>query len=264
MRVVLGVEYNGSAYSGWQSQPDGCTVQDVLQLALSQVAGEKIVVIAAGRTDTGVHAQEQVIHFDTQANRPLSAWIRGTNALLPPDVAVIWSHPVDDEFHARFSAQARSYRYLLYCRPVRSALAHGRVGWYHQELDIDKMRLAAEFLLGEHDFTSFRASACQAKSPIKTLTQLEIQSIEGMIRLDLTANAFLHHMVRNIVGCLVYVGNGKYPAEWIKQVLDARNRSLAAPTFSPAGLYLRQITYDKKWALPQIDRILSNLHATKY
>lgn len=253
MRIALGIEYDGSAYCGWQSQPDGCTVQDKLQFALSQIAGEVITVIAAGRTDTGVHAQEQVIHFDTTTVRPLTAWVRGTNALLPLGVAVLWAHAVDDEFHARFSAQARSYRYHLYCRPVRSALLHNKVGWFHQQLDIDAMREAAQYLLGEHDFSAFRAAACQAKSPIKTLIQLNIQQRDGLISLDLTANAFLHHMVRNIVGCLVYIGKGKHPPQWMKQVLDGRERSQAAPTFSPSGLYLHSVVYDAKWGLPQLD-----------
>lgn len=252
MRIALGVEYDGSAYCGWQSQPDGRTVQDVMQLALSQIAGELVSVIAAGRTDTGVHALEQVIHFDTQALRPLTAWVRGVNALLPSGIAVLWAHMVDDGFHARFSAQARSYSYYLYCRQVRSALQHGKVGWFHQSLDIEKMREAAQFLLGEHDFSAFRASACQAKSPVKSLNMLDIQQQGEMIRLDLTANAFLHHMVRNIVGCLVYVGKGKHQPQWIKQVLEGRERSKAAPTFAPDGLYLRRITYDAKWGLPQL------------
>ncbi len=252
MRVALGVEYDGSPYAGWQSQPDGRTVQDVLQLALGRISGERITVIAAGRTDTGVHALEQVIHFDTCAVRPLTAWVRGVNALLPASVSVLWAREVDDEFHARYSARARSYSYYLYCRPVRSAVQHGKVGWYHQALDADMMREAAIHLLGEHDFSAFRASECQAKSPVKTLTTLSIQQNGDMISFDLTANAFLHHMVRNIVGCLVYVGKGKYPPQWINEVLHGRERSKAAPTFAPDGLYLRRITYDEKWGLPQI------------
>ncbi len=252
MRFALGIEYDGSSYCGWQSQPDGRTVQDVLQLALSQVAGETIVVIAAGRTDTGVHALEQVIHFDTQSKRPLTAWVRGANALLPSAVAVLWAHEVDTEFHARFSAQARSYSYYLYCRPVRSAIQYGKVGWFHQTLDLDKMRVAAQYLLGEHDFSAFRASACQAKSPVKTISCINIQEQSEYIRLDLTANAFLHHMVRNIVGCLVYVGKGKHPPQWLQHVLENQDRSQAAPTFAPDGLYLRKITYDAKWGLPQL------------
>ena len=252
MRIALGVEYDGSGYCGWQSQPDGRTVQDALQLALSQVASASISVIAAGRTDTGVHALEQVIHFDTQSVRPLTAWVRGVNALLPSGIAVLWAHAVADEFHARFSAQARSYSYYLYCRPVRSAVQHGKVGWFHQPLDIVKMREAAQYLLGEHDFSAFRASACQAKSPVKNLAMLNIQQQGNIMSLDLTANAFLHHMVRNIVGCLVYVGKGKHPPQWMQEVLQGRERSQAAPTFAPDGLYLRRIAYDAKWGLPQL------------
>ena len=251
MRVALGVEYDGSAYCGWQSQPDGRTVQDVLQNALSRIACEPIKVIAAGRTDTGVHAIEQVVHFDTTATRAVMAWVRGANALLPPGVAVLWAHEVADEFHARFSAQARSYRYNIFCRPVRSALQQGKVGWFHLPLDVSQMRVAAEMLLGEHDFSAFRASECQAKSPIKNIAQINIRQENGLITLELTANAFLHHMVRNIVGCLVYVGKGKHPPEWMLQVLASRQRSQAAPTFSPDGLYLSYIHYDAKWGLPQ-------------
>lgn len=252
MRIALGVEYDGSAYCGWQSQPDGRTVQDVLQGALSQIASEPIKIIAAGRTDTGVHAIEQVVHFDTQAHRPMTAWVRGANALLPSGVAVLWAHQVDQEFHARFSAQARSYRYNLYCRPVRSGLHHGKVGWFHQSLDVEKMREATQYLLGEHDFSAFRASECQAKSPIKSIAQIDIHQQNELIILDLTANAFLHHMVRNIVGCLVYIGKGKHPPEWMRVVIESRQRSQAAPTFAPDGLYLRRITYDAKWKLPQL------------
>ncbi len=252
MRIALGVEYDGSEYCGWQSQPNGRTVQDVLESALSKISCSTIRVIAAGRTDTGVHAIEQVVHFDTQAKRKITAWVRGTNALLPPGVAVLWAHEVGDEFHARFSAQARSYRYNLYCRPVRSALQHGKVGWFHLPLDVNQMRVAADMLLGEHDFTAFRASECQAKSPIKNIAKINIQQENGIIRLELTANAFLHHMVRNIVGCLVYVGKGKHPPEWMQQVLASRQRSQAAPTFAPDGLYLQHISYDAKWGLPQI------------
>ncbi len=254
MRIALGVEYDGSSYCGWQSQADGRTVQDVLQRALSQIACESISVVAAGRTDTGVHALEQVVHFDTHAVRQLSAWVRGVNAILPKNIAVQWAHPVPDEFHARFSAQARSYRYLLINRPVRSAIQHGKAGWFHAPLDVGGMREAAQYLLGEHDFSSFRAAECQAKSPVKNLAQLDIQQQGELITLDLQADAFLHHMVRNIVGCLVYVGKGKHPPQWLKGILESRNRNQAAPTFAPDGLYLRHVTYDAKWALPQISR----------
>lgn len=251
MRIALGVEYDGSQFFGWQSQPDVHTVQDALQAALSGIAGERIAIIAAGRTDTGVHALEQVVHFDTSVERPLSAWVRGVNSLLPQSVAVLWAHAVPEEFHARFSAQARSYCYLLINRPVRSAVKYGKAGWFHTPLDVELMREAAQCLLGEHDFSAFRASECQAKSPIKNLMQLDIARQGDMIVFDLTAGAFLHHMVRNIVGCLVYVGKGKHPPQWMQQVLQGRERSLSAPTFAPDGLYLRRISYDAKWGLPQ-------------
>lgn len=251
MRIALGVEYDGSRFFGWQSQAGGHTVQDALQSALNSIANVPVPVIAAGRTDTGVHALEQVVHFDAPVERPLSAWVRGVNALLPESVAVLWAHAVPDEFHARFSAQARSYRYLLINRPVRCAVQHGKAGWFHMPLDVEKMIEAAHCLLGEHDFSAFRAAECQARSPIKNLVQLDITRQGDMIVFDLTAGAFLHHMVRNIVGCLVYVGKGKHTPQWMKEVLESRNRSQAAPTFAPDGLYLRRISYDEKWGLPQ-------------
>jgi len=251
MRIALGVEYDGRPYCGWQSQAEGQTVQDAMQAALSQIAGAPISVIAAGRTDTGVHALEQVIHFDTQAERPLTAWVRGANALLPDSIAVRWAHLVPDEFHARFSAHGRSYRYLLINRPVRPAIQAGKAGWFHAPLDVAAMQAAAQCLLGEHDFSAFRASQCQAKSPVKTLNKLDIYLDGEMLLFDVSANAFLHHMVRNLVGCLVYVGKGKYSPEWLAGVLESRERRLAAPTFAPDGLYLRRIQYDAKWGLPQ-------------
>jgi len=181
--------------------------------------------------------------------------VRGVNALLPKTIAVLWAHFVPEEFHARFSAHARSYRYLLINRPVRSAVQYGKVGWFHAPLDIEQMREAARYLLGEHDFSSFRAAECQAKSPIKNLLKFDITRQGDMIIFDLTAGAFLHHMVRNIVGSLVYVGKGKHPPEWLKEVLENLNRKEAAPTFSPDGLYLCGVTYDAKWQLPQIIRL---------
>jgi len=253
VRIALGVEYDGSQYFGWQSQTSGRTVQDALQVALSGIANEHISVIAAGRTDTGVHALEQVVHFNTNVERPLTAWVRGVNALLPNSIAVLWAHPVPEEFHARFSAQARSYRYLLINRSVRNAVQHGKAGWFHAPLNVEKMCEAAQYLLGEHDFSALRAAECQAKSPIKNLAQLDIQKQGNTIILDLSANAFLHHMVRNIVGCLVYIGKGKYPPQWMREVLESHARSRAAPTFAPDGLYLRRVTYDAKWKLPQLE-----------
>jgi tRNA pseudouridine38-40 synthase len=190
MRIALGIEYDGSPYSGWQSQAEGITVQDTLQAALSEVAGEAISVIAAGRTDTGVHGIEQVVHFDTQVERPLQAWVRGTNALLPSSVSVLWAHTVPDEFHARFSAQGRSYRYLLLNRAVRPALQAGKMGWCHAPLDLTLMQTAARGLLGTHDFSAFRASQCQAKSPIKTLHQLDIRRVGDRLVCEVSADAF--------------------------------------------------------------------------
>jgi tRNA pseudouridine38-40 synthase len=252
MRIALGLEYDGSGYHGWQSQPDVANVQDTLQAALGGVAGERVGVLAAGRTDTGVHALEQVVHFDTNVERPLSAWVRGTNALLPGDVAVLWAHPVAAEFHARFSAQARSYQYVLVNRPSRVGLHHGKVGWFHAPLDVAAMKEAAQHLLGQHDFSSFRAAECQARTPQKTLHQLAIHQQGDTLIFDLTADAFLQHMVRNIVGCLVYVGKGKHGPGWLKEVLEHRSRTRAAPTFAPDGLYLKRIHYDPRWGLPQV------------
>jgi tRNA pseudouridine38-40 synthase len=250
VRIALGLEYDGAPFTGWQSQPHGNTVQDVLERALSSVAGIPIRTFCAGRTDTGVHALAQVVHFDTDVVRPESAWVRGVNANLPAAVAVRWAHPVGDDFHARFSAQARSYRYLLLNRPVRQALMHGRAGWYHAPLDVEAMKVASNCLLGEHDFSAFRAAECQAKSPVKVMQQLSIVRQDDLIVFDLTANAFLHHMVRNLVGALVYVGNGRHGPEWIEALLVGRDRAKAAPTFDAAGLYLVGVDYGPDWPLP--------------
>jgi tRNA pseudouridine38-40 synthase len=225
-------------------------VQDALEAALAAIAGSPISVTAAGRTDRGVHARLQVVHFDTDASRPDSAWVRGVNTHLPEGVAVLWSHPVDSEFHARFGARSRTYRYRLLNRPVRAALEAQYLGWFHLPLDVAAMRTAAAFLVGEHDFSAFRSSECQAKTPIRTIHQLEISREKDIIDFVLRANAFLHHMVRNIVGTLVYVGKGKHPPQWVQEVLDSRERSKAAATFGPEGLVLEKIEYDMKWGLP--------------
>lgn len=250
MRVALGVEYDGSAFHGWQTQPDGGTVQDALQDALAQIAGVPVNVVCAGRTDAGVHAIAQVVHFDPPVQRPLTAWVRGVNSFLPPAVAVHWAHPVEDGFHARFSAYGRRYRYLLINRPQRMGVWHGRAGWYHHPLDVESMQQAATHLFGGHDFSAFRAADCQAKSPVKTVRQADVRRFGEMIVFDFEAGAFLHHMVRNLVGSLVYVGQGKHPPEWIAQLLTAKDRRLAAPTFSAAGLYLAGVNYEAHWGLP--------------
>lgn len=249
MRIALGLEYDGQLFRGWQSQREGVTVQDTLERALSQIAAEPVRVVAAGRTDAGVHASMQVVHFDTKSQRPDSAWVRGVNACLPASLSVLWSRQVNEQFHARFSARGRRYRYVLINHPVRPALLHGRAGWCHNPLDLALMRQAASCLIGTHDFSAFRAAECQAKSPVKQLTQLDITVDRHLIYFDLRADAFLHHMVRNIVGCLVYVGKGRYPAEWLQQVLLGLDRSKAAPTFAPDGLYLCGVEYEAHWGL---------------
>ena len=249
-RIALGIEYDGSPFLGWQTQAGGGAVQDVLEPALSAIAAAPIGVTAAGRTDRGVHACGQVVHFDTEAVRPGGAWVRGVNALLPDTVAVLWSREVDEGFHARYSARSRTYRYRLLNRPVRPALGATRVGWFHLPLDVQLMREAASLLLGEHDFSAFRSSECQAKTPVRTLQALEVEAHGERIDFALRANAFLHHMVRNIVGTLVYVGKGKHPPAWAGEVLRSRERALAAPTFGPQGLYLERIEYDARWGLP--------------
>jgi tRNA pseudouridine38-40 synthase len=250
MKLAIGVSYCGAGLEGWQSQPSGNTVQDRLERALSEIGGERIALTAAGRTDAGVHASAQVAHFETNADRPELAWLRGANALLPDGIAVQWAVRVAEDFHARYSALARTYRYVLYNHPVRPALLAGRVGWFHLPLDLEKMRAAAISLVGEHDFSSFRSAECQAKSPVRVMRDCTIRVTGPYLIFDFTANAFLHHMVRNIVGCLVYVGKGKHPPAWIAELIAARDRRSAAPTFAANGLYLLRVMYDARWGLP--------------
>lgn len=250
MKWAIGVSYCGAGLEGWQSQPSGNTVQDRLEHALSEIGGGPIALTAAGRTDAGVHASAQVAHFETNADRPESAWVRGANSLLPPGIAVQWATPVAEDFHARYSAVSRTYRYVLYNHAIRPALLAGRAGWFHLPLDLEKMQEAARYLLGEHDFSSFRSAECQAKSPVRIMETAAIRAGGAYVFLDFTANAFLHHMVRNIVGCLVYVGKGKHPPAWMSEVLAARDRQRAAPTFAPDGLYLFGVRYDARWNLP--------------
>lgn len=259
MRIALGLEYCGTGFEGWQRQTHGRTLQDALEIAISQIAAEHVDVVCAGRTDTGVHASAQVLHFDTAAQRPLSAWVRGVNAHLPNGVAVTWAREVDEQFHARFSAKSRCYRYVLLNRPVRSALLNGRVGWYHAPLDVDAMAQATKLLLGLHDFSAFRAAECQAHTPIRDLKVAQVQRQGEWIVFDFEANAFLHHMIRNLVGALVYVGNGKHPAAWIGELLGLRDRRLSPPTFSPHGLYLAGVEYPDHWNLPSGGRIIAPL-----
>ena len=257
MRLALGVRYNGQAYQGWQSQLSGRTVQDKLEAALSRFAARPVSTLCAGRTDAGVHGLMQVVHFDTDIERTPFSWVRGTNRYLPADIAIQWAHPVPDAFHCRASALARRYRYELAQSPVRPSLDAGRVGWSMRRLDGDAMRAAALLLLGQHDFSSFRASACQAKSPVKTLRRVAITqhdvSPDGercRWQFDFEADAFQHHMIRNLMGCLVRIGQGDAPPEWMAEVLAARSRKVAAPTFAADGLYFVGPLYDAAWGLP--------------
>ncbi len=259
MRYALALEYDGGPFCGFQSQPSACAVQDALERALAAIAGEPLRVSAAGRTDAGVHATSQITHFDTRVLRPQVAWVRGVNAHLPPAVCVLWCCAVGDDFHARFAATARHYTYLLLNRPQRPGLAHGRVGWHHAPLDADAMRAAAGQLLGTHDFSAFRAAGCQARTPVKTLRRLDVTRIglardAALLRFDLCADAFLHHMVRNIVGALVEIGAGKREPGWIGELLAAADRSRAAPTFAAAGLHFTGADYDPRFGLPATRR----------
>jgi tRNA pseudouridine38-40 synthase len=254
MRIAIGLEYCGVPFTGWQSQPDGRGVQDALERALSAVAAARVRTIAAGRTDAGVHATMQVAHFDVDAARPSMAWVRGVNSHLPADVAVLWAQPVPGGFHARNAAVARRYTYLLANRAVRPALLAGRIGWYHRTLDVAAMAAGAALLVGTHDFSAFRAAECQAQSPVKTLSEALIASDGEHLRFEFRGNAFLHHMIRNIVGSLVYVGAGKHPPSWIAELLAGRDRTRAAPTFAPDGLYFTGADYDAQWSLPPTRR----------
>jgi tRNA pseudouridine38-40 synthase len=236
---------------GWQTQPGGGAVQDALEAAIAAIAGERSALTAAGRTDRGVHARAQVAHFDTVASRPLTAWVRGVNAFLPASVAVLWAQAVAADFHARYSARSRTYRYRLVNRPVRPALAARYAGWYHAPLDVAAMREGAKCLLGEHDFSAFRAAECEARTPVRTVHSIAIERAGDEIDFVIRANAFPHHMVRNIVGTLVYVGQGKEPPGWVAHLLASRDRAKAAPTFAAEGLYLERVEYDGSWGLPR-------------
>lgn len=263
MRISLAIEYNGAHFCGWQSQHNRCGVQDALESALQEIAGHSIRVHAAGRTDSGVHALSQVVHFDTETQRPDTAWVRGVNAKLPETVRVLWAKPINealqDEFHARFSAYQRSYQYLLFNQATKPALMADRAGWFHQPLNADAMQEAALYLKGEHDFSAFRAADCQAKSPIKQMHVAHIKSVVGGFIFEFTANAFLHHQVRNMVGALIYIGKGNYPPAFMQELLASQDRTLSPPTFSPHGLYLTGVGYDKKFDLPSTQRNLTVL-----
>ena len=250
MRIALGISYNGQSYQGWQSQSTGLTIQDKLEKALQEFTTHKVTTLCAGRTDAGVHGLMQVVHFDTPLERDMGSWVHGTNRYLPDDISVQWAQEVPPEFHARGSALSRRYAYILLESPVRPSLESGRAGWVYRSLDEEAIRKAAQHLLGEHDFSSFRASSCQALSPIKTMMRVDIHRHGPYWRFEFEGNAFLHHMIRNIMGCMVTIGQGFQAPEWMAAVIASKSRDAAAPTFSPDGLYFQGPVYDPQWGLP--------------
>lgn len=249
-RIAVGIEYDGSAYSGWQSQPHAPSVQAVTERALARIAAADVALVCAGRTDAGVHAQGQVAHFDTGAVRGSRSWVLGANSELPADVSLSWAIPVPDHFHARFSAQARSYRYVILNRTARSALHATRSAFVHRGLDAERMAQAATVLVGEHDFSAFRAVGCQAKSPVRRIEHLSVRRNGDWVVIEVTANAFLHHMVRNIAGLLIAIGKGDAAPAWAHEVLTGRDRTKSAATAPAAGLYLACVRYAPSFGLP--------------
>lgn len=259
MRVALGIEYDGSAYKGWQIQDNVPTIQARLEKALAIIADHPIKVHCAGRTDTGVHGMGQVIHIDTDATRSERSWIFGTNSNLPSDISVQWAREVDCKFHARFSAIRRTYRYHILNQTNRSALLADKVVWECRPLSLNRMKAAATFLVGEHDFSAYRSLSCQAKSPVRTVYRIDITQNGSLITLEIEANAFLHHMVRNIAGVLMEVGMGRAETKWARQVLEGKDRALGGVTAKPEGLYLIRVTYPDRYNLPVASNIESLL-----
>lgn len=253
MRIALVIEYDGSQYHGWQSQPGLRTVQSTLEAALNQVADHEMKLVYSGRTDTGVHATHQVVHFEPEKERNIRAWVHGTNALLPKDVCVKWGQEISSEFHARYSALSRRYRYVIYNAAIRPALLQRNVTWQYRRLNHMHMQEAAQTLLGKHDFTSFRAMDCNAKTPVRDVQAIEVFRRGDMVVIDITANAFLHHMVRNIAGVLMAVGTGREAVPWVQEVLDAKDRRRGAETAPPYGLYLVHVAYPENFELASLN-----------
>lgn len=251
MRIALVVEYDGSQYHGWQAQSGLHTVQQAVEQSLSKVADSPVTVVCAGRTDTGVHATNQVVHFDCDKERTIRAWIHGANSFLPKDVCVKWGKQMPDEFHARYTAESRRYRYVIYNGAIRPGLLRSGVTWQYRQLDHRLMHEAGQILLGENDFTSFRSVECQSKTPMRTVHQLQVSRRGDLVMIDITANAFLHHMVRNIAGVLIAVGSGKHSVSWVAEVLNAQDRKLGAETAPPYGLYLVHVSYPEHFAIFQ-------------
>lgn len=250
MRIALGIEYSGENYCGWQRQTHSPSVQENLEIALSRIAAQPIKVFCAGRTDTGVHATGQVVHFDMCGSRPETAWLRGANNHLPRDISILWALQVDDNFHARFSATSRSYRYIIQNSPTPAATLNSKVTWHRNPLDLEQMQNGAKYLCGENDFSSFRASSCQANTAVRIIRGIQISQHNQLIFIDIMANAFLHHMVRNIVGCLLRVGEGREKPEYVKNILALKDRTQAPETAKPNGLYLTQVGYPAQYLLP--------------
>jgi len=250
MRIALVIEYNGHNFFGWQMQENLLTIQGSLETALSQIADEPIKLFCAGRTDAGVHATGQVVHFDTHAVRQMRAWTFGPNALLPASIAVCWAQIVPDNFHARYTALSRRYRYIIYNYPARPAILAGRVAWYYDVLNIATMQQAAHYLIGEHDFSAFRSAQCESKTSMRNVQSLSIVRCDPYIIFEVTANAFLHHMVRNVVGTLLEVGAGFKEPEWVQAVLQSKDRRMAGATAEAAGLYLTEVTYPLPYIFP--------------
>jgi len=250
VRLAVGIEYAGTRYAGWQRQPHATSVQAEVERALGLIAAHPIEIQCAGRTDAGVHALGQVAHFDTDAVRPLRGWLIGVNGELKPDVALSFVVPVSDDFNARYSARARTYRYLILNRPTRAPLLDERAYWRHGALDVPRMHAALQALVGEHDFSAFQAAECQAKLPVRTMRSITVERTGDLITIEVTANAFLHHMVRNIVGSALKVGLGERPVDWIAEVLASRDRRLAGATAPPGGLYFARVEYPEHYGIP--------------
>ncbi len=252
-RIALGIEYNGQGFYGWQSQENLKTIQGSLESALSHIANEPITLFCAGRTDAGVHATGQVAHFDTKAVREMRAWTFGTNALLPREIAVTWAQIVPENFHARYTALSRRYRYIIYNYPARPAILSGRVAWHYGPLDVSVMNQAGQYLIGEQDFSAFRSAQCESKTPMRNVQSLSVVRTGDYIIIEIMANAFLHHMVRNIVGVLIAVGSKTKEPQWVKTVLESKDRRQAAATADAAGLYLTHVNYPALYSLPERD-----------
>lgn len=251
MKFALGIEYNGSMYHGWQLQKEVSSIQEELEKVLSYIANHKITVICAGRTDSGVHSTSQVIHFETHVIRTERAWTVGVNSYLPHDITVLWIKEVSEDFNARYSALSRTYRYIIYNHAIRSSILDNKILNFYKKLDVDKMHRAGQYLIGEHDFTAFRGSACQSCTPWRRIINFKVMRISNFVIINVTANAFLYRMVRNIVSCLLDIGIQKHEVDWIVTVLNSKNRNLIGPTAKAKGLYLVEVNYPTYFNLPQ-------------